>query len=123
MQDIIDNALGWLDEQNTAFRSRTVTYSRGSSSVSVDAVLDGQDFGAELVDIGAIGWSGADFLIHPEAIVLDSVETLPQKQDRITTTVNGLSRIYEVLVPANGIPLFERIDNNRRLRIHTKLVV
>lgn len=121
MTDIISRGLDWLDDKNQSHRTREMTYSRGSSSVTVNAIRGRADFGGDQTDTAIIGWDGADFLIRQSEIVIDSETVLPEQGDQITETVGDFDFVYEVMSPA-GFAHFEYIDGNRRLRIHTKLV-
>lgn len=121
MTDVIDRALTWLDGKNQSYRTREMTYSRGASTVTVNAMRGRADFGGDQTDTAIIGWDGADFLIRPSEIVISAAEVLPEPGDRITETVGSDTFIFEVMSPA-GFAHYEWIDGNRRLRIHAKLV-
>jgi hypothetical protein len=120
--DLLDRAAGWLADQLRSFASRSVTYARGSSVVTVSAVIGRTVF---RIDKG-YGLSerieARDYLVNSTDLVLDTTVTLPKAGDRIVETAGGKVYTYAVLAPG-GEPCWRMSDPYRKvLRIHTKLV-
>jgi len=123
MGDLLDDGLAWLAEQLKAHASRTVVYRRGTSEVTVQALV-----GRTLLklDDGYGGvrmeWTDRDFVIAADDLVLGGEKTLPQRGDQVRETVDGQALVYEVLAPGSE-PEWRWSDPHRRLlRIHTKQV-
>jgi len=123
MGDLLDDGLAWLAEQLKAHASRTVVYRRGTSEVTVQALV-----GRTLLklDDGYGGvrmeWTDRDFVIAADDLVLGGEKTLPQRGDQVRETVDGKALVYEVLAPGSE-PEWRWSDPHRRLlRIHTKQV-
>jgi hypothetical protein len=120
--DLLDRAAGWLADKLRSYASRSVTYARGSSVVTVSAVIGRTVF---RIDKG-YGFmeriEARDYLVNSTDLVLDTTVTLPKAGDRVEETAGGKVYTYEVMAPG-GEPCWRFSDPYRKvLRIHTKLV-
>lgn len=101
----------------------SVSYSRGSSSVSLTAIPSVVDYGK----IDAMGEAPAtiatmrDYLISCSAIVISSAIVEPRRGDRITETINGASQVFEVM-PLENRPAAELQHDGARWLVHCKRV-
>ena len=123
MADLLQQGLGWLEEQRTRHLTRTVTYRRGALSVDVQATIGETVFrlsdplGAEVRHVRR------DYLILAEDLVLGGQTVLPERGDRIEKTDSGETHVHEVMGPGSGEPDWRWSDPYRKtLRIHTKHV-
>ena len=123
MADLLQQGLGWLEEQRTRHLTRAVTYRRGALSASVQATIGETVFrlsdplGAEVRHVRR------DYLILAEDLVLDGQTVLPERGDRIEETEGSETQVHEVMGPGGGEPDWRYSDPYRKtLRIHTKHV-
>jgi hypothetical protein len=81
---LLDDALAAHVTTLNAAAGETVTYKRGSSTVSITAVV-GQSQFDEVSTTGEIRplSKTVDFLVKPSALVLNSATVLPQRGDQI----------------------------------------
>lgn len=101
---------------------RSVTYTRGDSSLSLTAWL-GRTLFSRLASPGvggaAVEWGDRDYLVAVADLTLGE----PALGDRITETINGTAVVFEVLTPDTGEPAWRYSDPTRTVwRIHTKRV-
>lgn len=125
MADLLQTGLAWLSGQLRANASQTVTYARGASSVTVQAV-----YGQKLLklDDGRGGirmeWVDMDFLIDANDLTFDGGVTwvTPQRGDLIAATVNGEAQTFEVRPYGSDAPWRWSDPHQTMYRIHTKQV-
>lgn len=118
-----------LSETAREHCSQTVTYQRGSSSVSLQAVI-GKSEGFVSREFGVREqWTCRDFLCAANDLVLDGERVEPMRGDRIVETAldendEPVATItHEVLPPADKEPCWVFSDPQRvRYRVHTKQV-
>jgi hypothetical protein len=109
--------------RGTSF-SRTVTYSRGSDSVSLSAGIGQTAFDAETSHGTVETYHSRDFLVTAADLILDGDTVTPERGDQITDTDPETSEVatYEVLC-VGGKPQWRYSDPYQiTLRIHTKKV-
>ena len=118
MPNMLDTAMGWLDTTLKTSSGDTIVYQRGSSTVSITAVVGKTD--GERMDSGgsAYSFTSTDFIIEAEDLVLDGEIILPQRGDRI---VYG-GGVYTVLANSSGEkPYANSTPDGSTLRIYAKL--
>lgn len=103
-----------------SFASESVTYTRGSGSVSVSATIGRTQTEQPIDDSGATVRSNwIDFLIDGPDLVISSATIKPQQGDTITRSSGS---IYEVTAMGTE-PCFRRSsEHGTLLRIHTMRV-
>lgn len=94
----------------------SITYSRGSQSLTVtEAVQSSTPFRITEVNGRSFVQRSTDWLVDVDAL---DILGLPEIGDRITATINGSSKTFEV-VEFNGEPCYRFSDQGRtQLRIH-----
>ena len=104
----------------------TVTYKRGSDSITLEGVWFGmQMFRIIDNDTNRVEWSDRDFLIPVEKLVINSNLAQPQRGDRIEVTMPlpyGLQK-FEVSAPDNERPWRFSDQQGLLYRVHTKRVL
>ena len=116
MSDVLQAGNTWLGTVLQSHASRTVTYSRGSTTLTtVTATKAGTDFGVS-GDIVLTDWQGQDWII--DIAELAATFTVPARGDKIT---DG-SDVFEVMAP-EGLREWRYSDPYQlRFRVHTKEV-
>lgn len=99
-------------------RGDTITYQRGSESVSMTAVCGGTDLERADGDGVQVAFRSIDFIITASLLVLRGVTCKPKRGDRISHS----SRTYEVLNVSGEQCYTEEPPSGARIRIHTKLI-
>ena len=122
MTSVFNSAIEGMADSLKAVAGTAVTYYRGSSSVSVTAVVGttdvilSDDYGVQ-IDI-----QNRDYLITASELILDEALIEPQENDEIKETRNGVVYTYAV-INIGGEGCFRTYDTNGyTLRIHTKLI-
>lgn len=110
----------WLMEQKTSIGT-AVTYKRGSSSVSITATFGQSEFEVIAGDNSSSLITTHDFLVTPSDLILDGSVVEPQKEDTITWTVDGETRVYRVL-DRPGLKAFAYDSLRKTLRIRTLFI-
>lgn len=122
MADILQQASDWLEAKRTSFATRSVFYQRGAAMVEVLATIGRTVFETDNGYGVVEKTESRDFLISATDLVLGSLETLPQRGDRIRETQGTAKFVYEVMAPGKE-PHWRYSDPGRKtLRIHTKHV-
>jgi len=122
MTDLLQTGSDWLESKRHLHLTRTVTYERGSSSVSLQATIGKTEFG--VVDESGFEqrYDARDFLIRSSDLVLDGKPALPERGDRIRDADGATVYVYEVMAPGQE-PVYRYSDPYRKtLRVHTKLI-
>ena len=118
MSDLLAQGAAWLTAQRRASASQTVTYSRGSASVSIAAAIGNSAFTLDNGNV-VLNIESRDYLFAAADLVLDGNTVTPLPGDRITES-DG--QVYEVL-PIAGEPAWRYSDRYRTsLRVHTRQV-
>ncbi len=122
MADILQQASDWLEAKRSRFATRPVAYVRGATTVEVLATIGRTVFETDNGYGVVEKTESRDFLVSAADLVLGSVETLPQRGDRIRETQGTTTFVYEVMAPGQQ-PHWRYSDPGRKtLRIHTKHV-
>ena len=122
MTDILQEKLGWLEDQRHLHRTIPVTYHRGEEAIEVLATTGKWTF---RIDDGTgvlEKIESRDFLILTATLVLSGQATLPQRGDRIKETDGDKVYVYEVLAPGKEDCWRYSDPYRKTLRIHTKQV-
>ncbi len=122
MPDLLNAGAVWLAAQLKAGASQTVTYRRGTSSLSglaatigrSDSLLTGE-FGG-----GQLRTHDKAFIITAADLVLDGETTTPKTGDTIDITEGGVTNRYRVAPAAKGEPEFSWDPDRIALRVQTK---
>jgi len=120
--DLLQQGLGWLEEQRRAHLSRTVTYRRGSSTVDVLATVGATRFEADDGSGMVVEMESRDYLIAAVDLVFDGQQVLPERGDQVLETRDGVTHVYEVMDLGPEKHFVTCDPNGRTLRIHTKFV-
>lgn len=117
---LLEDGERWLRSKLLEIDGVTAVYSRGGDSVTVNATkgtrqdVAGNEHGLILSS------QMLDFLIERGELILNSVQIVPEPNDRIVVTENGKSEEYRVSNGKNSQDCFEFSDRNHELyRIHT----
>lgn len=122
MADVIASGLLWLGEQLREHAGRSVSYQRGTSSVTLLGTKGRSDFAVSDIAGTPIQTNIRvfDWIFTTDELVLDSAATLPQAGDKI---VDG-SVTYQVEAPGLNLQPWRYTDHHRQsIRVHTKQVV
>lgn len=111
----------FLDEQQRANFSSSVTYSRAGQSVSLLAGAGRTEFVMEGSDGAAVSWTSTDFLLTAADLILDGQVVEPRSGDRISRVRGSITETFEVLEPA-GQKCFRTDGQGVTLRVHAKKV-
>jgi len=120
MTDMLEQGASWLDDQRHQHMTRSVSYTRGASTVAVQATIGRTEF-EQADEYGIVHKTESrDYLIRTADLVLEGQATLPKRGDLIRETDGTTTVVYEVLSPGDE-PVFRYSDPYRKaLRIHTK---
>ena len=120
-----DRGQAALIRRQKAARGVTVTYTRGTTAVSVVA-WDGRTlFARQPAEPGgaAAVWGDRDYLIAVADLAAAGVAGMPTTGDRITETIAGVPVVFEAMVPDTNEPEARFSDQTRTVyRVHTKRV-
>lgn len=122
MTDILQQASDWLEAKRSRFATRSVVYQRGAATVEVLATVGRTVFETDNGYGVVEKTESRDFLISAADLALDSVETLPQRGDRIRETLGAATFVYEVMAPGKESHWRYSDPGRKTLRIHTKHV-
>ncbi|TXH48573.1 MAG: hypothetical protein E6Q97_24510 [Desulfurellales bacterium] len=118
MADFLEAASAWLTDTFATRVSKSIVYSRGASSVSIDATIG--TYQLQAID-GAgmsIEMESTDFLFEASALNFGAGPVLPAEGDRIVYR----EKTYEVLAVPGGSHYRETDPYGHGLRVHTKLI-
>jgi len=122
MTDLLQQGSDWLQSMRTQYATQSVVYKRGPDRVTLNATKGKSHIEVE-DDYGTrIETEITDFLVTASDLVLNEQTTRPQVGDKIEETIDGVTRIYEVMpIVAEGH--WRWSDSfNKTLRIHTKMI-
>ena len=121
MSTLFEKATTWLKSKLAIGAGITVTYTRSSTSLSITAVVGRTVFNSGIDGPGLrIEYGERDYLITASALASLGE---PQLGDRITETVGGATRVFEVMQPSSGDPPWRWSDPAMIVyRIHVKQV-
>jgi hypothetical protein len=122
MPDMLEKGLAWLADQQYAFMSRTVVYSRGADSVAWVATIGRTEF-EQHDEYGIVHRTESrDFLGRASELILGGATALPEAGDQIRETAGDKTFVYEVMAPPPEPPFRYSDPFRRTLRIHTKFI-
>jgi hypothetical protein len=117
--DLLADGAAWLAGRLAASAARTVTYSRGATSITLPATVGASAFEAASTAGVVERWESRDFIVQTSSF---TTLGLPQRHDRIVDTLGGFDVTYEVASP-RGVPVWHYGDAFRAtMRIHTKAI-
>ena len=122
MTNMMQDGAAWLGGQLKTAAGVSVTYTRGTNSVTLTAVPTLHQY--EIVDDEGFGISmlSRDYLIHAADLILAGAEIAPRAGDRIAETIDGVAQTFEVM-PLGQKHEYEPADPDGLLLIvHTKKV-
>ena len=122
MTDLLQDGLGWLEEQRRKHLTRAVTYRRGSSAAEVPATVGATKFEVDDGYGTVVGQQMRDYLIATADLVLDGQQTLPERGDEILEERGGTTYVYEVMELGPDRHFRFCDPAGKTLRIHTKHV-
>lgn len=119
MADLLLTAETWLGKIHKDHVSQTVTYQRGSSTVSVSATMCPSEVDQTLNGQMIVGYVRKDFLIHAADLILEGRQVSPEVGD----TIAYGAQVYRVVSQNTGEkPFRESGAGGVVLRISTKQV-
>ena len=104
--------------------SVTIAYTRAGLSATLTTVWVGRTLfaGQSSASAARVEWGERDYLIPVASLALGGLFVTPQKNDRITESINGNAVIFELQTPT-GEPCWRYSDQARTLyRVHCKRV-
>jgi len=119
----LNTASRWLDSKLSDSDGADIIYRRGGAATTITGVVVGQTQFVQETDEAVIAqWRGRDYFIAVDDLLLGGVAVKPEDGDRITQTVNGVEKEYEV-VSASPEPCYRYTGPDEAMyRIHTKQV-
>lgn len=119
MPTLAEKAAEILRTKSEAARGVTVSYARGATTLSITAVPAQVRSQALLTNVVDMSFGERDYLIRASLLTLGE----PAEGDRITETLAGESKMFEVIEPGQGEPSWRWHDRaETTYRIHTKRV-
>lgn len=122
MPDLIADAAEWLADELAANLATTVTYRRGSDSVSVSATKGRTQFELENDDGRVTHWEARDWLIDPAALTFGAGTIEPAAGDQIEETAGSTTYTYEITGPPGADVWRWTGPHRQQRRIHSQLV-
>lgn len=122
MTNILQDGAAWLGGQLKDHAGVSITYARGTNSVSITATVTLHEY--EVVDTEGFGITAVsrDYIVHAADLVVAGSTITPRAGDRITETVGGVSQTFEVMA-LGQLKEHEPVDSDGLLlRIHTKKI-
>lgn len=120
---LMDDAFDLADAVLADLYGVAVVYARGDDSVAVTARVAVQN--AQTIDaagIVAVETGSRDYLVAAAELVLNGTATRPQRGDRISETIAGVVRTFEVLPIGDQTCCMEADPGGKTLLVHTKEV-
>lgn len=121
MASLFSKLSPWLASMRPRIDVSTVTYTRGTTTLTISATPGAVRQPSELVEPGVVlVTSDRDYLIAASDLTFGE----PVIGDRITETINGVSETYEVKTPGDGRKAWEWHDRDHTTyRVHTLKVI
>jgi len=119
--DMLEDGSDMVTAAMLLHASREITYYRGSSSVTLRAVIGQVTWEVDNGDGGTVErWESRDFIVQANLLILDAAAITPARGDVIREARSGVTYIYEVAAPA-GEDHYQWGDHGKNtFRIHTK---
>lgn len=120
MSTLFARAKDWLMPAAQTAAGVSVTYSRGGTVATVEAIVGRTVFASQLDGGPRVEFGDRDYLIASSALALFGE---PQIGDRIVETVGGETQVHECVTPGTGDPAWRWSDPAESVyRIHCKRV-
>jgi hypothetical protein len=120
MPTLFDKLKTWLPGQAAQVAGVTVTYTRGGTTRTLSALEGRTVFASQQEGAPRIEFGDRDYLIELADLTAFGD---PQIGDRITETLAGVQRVFEVRTPGTGEPAWRWSDpGHTRYRVHTTRV-
>ncbi len=120
---MFSDAQTWLNETLATAAGVSVTYTDGTYSVSLTPWVGRTVFSSNLDGAARIEFGDRDYLIPVSVLILNGAATKPAVGHRITESVNGTTKVYEIMRPDTGEPAWRYSDQGETVfRIHVKRV-
>lgn len=118
---LLDDGAAALIERKQTADGRRVTYSRGQKAITLTAWLGNTLFARNTDEPGAsVVWGERDYVFAVADLVIDGVQVMPLKDDRIAEVIDGQEVTFEVSTPT-GEPPARFLDLTRQMwLVHTK---
>lgn len=122
MTNMLKTGADWLASQLQTSAAVEITYTRGATSIILDATPGATDWTAMMEYAVMNAWVSRDFIFPiSELATLESDK--PQQGDRITEVCSdGVTRSYDVLSPSGSQPYRMMGSSRVLIRVHTRLV-
>jgi hypothetical protein len=119
--DLLQSAIAALDTIRQSNFAQSITYVRGSTSITgVSASPQQQEFATDNMDGTVTVLRMTAWIITADD--LSELGTPPHRGDKIQQTLDGVTHVYEVLPPGGG-PVYEEADPYQHCwKIFTKYV-
>ena len=123
MTNLMQDAATWLGSQLKTVAGRTVTYTRGASSVSLTAavsmheyqVIDTEGFETQVVS--------RDYFLMAADLIIGGSVVAPRAGDQITESIGGIDQTFEAMNLGDSGPAWNEADPDGTLIVvHTKRV-
>ena len=113
----------WLNSKLQTAAGVSTVYTRGAYTLNLTPWVGRTVFASNLEGNARIEFGERDYLIPKVDLVLNGAATEPAIGDRITETVGGESKVFEIMRPSTGEPAWRWSDSSQtRYRIHVKRV-
>jgi hypothetical protein len=122
MADLIRNAMSWLGGKMKRFAAQSVVYSDGTNQVTVEASIGPSELLLGDGQVVQLSYQHRDFTITAADLVLNATQVVPARGHTITTTIQGVTHVYAVMLEGNGDVWTWSDSSQIRRKIHTKLV-
>jgi len=100
-----------------------ITYTRNASAVTLTASVGRTVFASQLDGKARVEFGEIDLIIDSADLVLDGIQTTPERGDRVSITLDGTAMTLELMVPQTREPAWRYSDPERkRIRLHLKRV-
>lgn len=122
MTTLVQNGVTWLGSKLKTAAGVSITYTRGSYSVTITAACILNQY--QIIDEEGFTTSvnSRDYLIHGAELILNGAAIAPRAGDRISETIGGVVNTFEV-VPLGQLREYEPMDSDSvLLKVHTKKV-
>lgn len=119
MTDLLQTASTWISGQLKEHVSQTVTFRRGTQTVSVQATIGNTLFESHGELGPTVQVKTRDYLIETADLVLGGLAVLPQRDDEIVDTDGS---VYLILPSDDGVYWRDSDPYRVRIRVHTKQV-
>lgn len=121
MPDLLAAGNAWLVQAHKASVSQTVTYRRGTESVSVAATIgQGNMSLTQAFGSGQLRRTEKDFIFVAADLVISSVTIEPAAGDMIDITEGGATNRYIVRPASENEPEFIWDESRISIRVHAK---